>query len=139
MLNAKSFRNIMQIAVISLALSCWAVAKDPGDPIKAKEITVEKLNMGQSIDITPADYWRSNILIENNDISGQRNAYASHVPGLLEYKINLAVGGEYELQGKYKTDEPAMTYLSKDGKQLTVKMSGGGIFPWEQKLIYNKQ
>jgi len=73
---------------------------------------------GDSITIDLGQYWRGNLVVENGILSGEKNSAAVHVPGLVEYAVDLKSGGNYELQAIYKNDVPTKAALTVDGEPL---------------------
>ncbi|MHC4124429.1 MAG: alpha-L-fucosidase, partial [Planctomycetota bacterium] len=141
MLNNHFFSGkTFQIAVvlISLVVSAQLLAQEAQpETIKAKEIAANcELQASEAVDIKLADYWRSNIVIGTEGVLGsQKNPYASHVPGLVEYKIDLPIGGEFEIQAKYKASKASPTYLDVDGECLGIIFEKAGNFQGEYKSL----
>jgi len=95
--------------------------------ILSKTQTFDKTD-SRTFDLVLKDYWRSNIILDDNLITGRKKAMASHVPGLIEYNVNFKTGGEYELQAKYNNQESSKTYLNIEGENLNEVFAEAGNF-----------
>ena len=93
-------------------------------------------------------------IIENFKLDGEENVQMLQSPNstgqtrqvtkakLKKDKLEIRTSTTYPPSPQYgsMTTEMKREYsLSKDGKQLIVKMSMGGMMPWQQKLVYLKQ
>lgn len=89
----------------------------PAQHILAKKQSFDK-STSNSLNFNLKEYWRSNLVLNNDIIRGQKKAMASHVPGLIEYKVDFKTGGEYEIQAKYTSSKSSKTLLSVEGETI---------------------
>ena len=99
------------------------------------KIQVFDVNAGKIKELSFKNYWRSNVIIDGDKISGNKKAMASHVPGLVEYKVDFASGGEYELQAKYKTIAPSKTFFEVEGERIGNIFEATGDFTTKWKSL----
>jgi Hypothetical glycosyl hydrolase 6 len=84
-----------------------------------------------SINLVLRDYWRSNLVLNDGFFTGKKKAMASHVPGLIEYKVDFKTGGEYELLAKYASSESSKTFLSVEGEKINEVFTEEGEYTKE--------
>jgi len=83
----------------------------------AKVVGPAAIQAGQSIDIPLDRYWRGNVLAGPDGLTDNQKRFP-HQPTLVEYCIDLPVGGQYEVQAKYAADRASPAYLAVDGESL---------------------
>ncbi len=104
--------------MVAAILTAAVVPAIAAPSIKAGSIEVPgNLKKGDTVTIDLARYWRGNLEIGSGGISGKMDA-AVHVPGLVEYAVDLEQGGNYDLEAVYVNDIPAKTRLTVDGGQI---------------------
>jgi len=103
------------------ALVCLLVIVAAGPAMSAPRIKAETIrapaaiDVGHAIPIPLEQYWRGNVKADAQGLRDDKKAFP-HVPNLIEYRIDLPVGGEFELQAKYRVDKPSPTRLTVDGE-----------------------
>ena len=76
------------------------------------------LKRGQTISIPLSNYYRGNLLINTSGFTGLKNIHSEHVPGIIEYAIQFAAAGEYELQAIYANKTTGSTNFTFDGEKI---------------------
>jgi hypothetical protein len=107
--------------IMTLALELlWGAA---GPDASAAQIRAAKiaapagLTSGGSVDIPLDRYWRGNVLVGPDGLTDNQKQFP-HQPTLLEYRVELPVGGQFELQARYTAAKPSPAYLTLDGEAL---------------------
>lgn len=93
----------MRFACLVIPLVSWsaALAARIAPPIRAQTTPMPAaIQAGQAVDIVLDRYWRGNVKVDQDGLHDNKKTFP-HVPHLIEYRFELPVGGEYELQGRY--------------------------------------
>jgi len=85
--------------------------------IRAARVAVPDTASGGAIDIPLERYWRGNVVVRDGVLTDNQKQFPD-VPTLLEYSLDVASGGHYELQARYVADRPGITYLDVDGERI---------------------
>jgi len=107
--------------VIPLISCTAAFAARIAPPIRAQMAPMPAtIQAGQAVDIVLDRYWRSNVKVDQAGLHDNKKSFP-HVPHLIEYRFELSVGGEYELQGRYTAETASPTFLTIDGKPQGIR------------------
>ncbi|HPD30344.1 MAG TPA: beta-galactosidase trimerization domain-containing protein [Phycisphaerae bacterium] len=118
----------MRFACLVIPLVSWsaALAARIAPPIRAQTTPMPAaIQAGQAVDIVLDRYWRGNVKVDQDGLHDNKKTFP-HVPHLIEYRFELPVGGEYELQGRYVAETDAPTYLTIDGKLQGMRFEEAG-------------
>ncbi len=89
---------------------------------------IDLANIGSTAEIDLQDYWRSNIIVSIDAIESQKKPKASHVLGLIEYRIYVTQSGTYKMT--FQSDEQSFGLM-----HLTINgMDGGKLFENHQSI-----
>lgn len=83
----------------------------------AKIVAPAGLAPGAAMDIPLDRYWRGNVLVGKDGLTDNQARFP-HQPTLVEYRVELPVGGRFELQAKYTATKASPAYVNVDGDQL---------------------
>ncbi len=119
--------GIFKTVITILLVVCFYMNELSAQHILSKKQSFDK-SESRSFDLILKDYWRSNIILDDHLITGQKKAMATHVPGLIEYYIDFIAGGEYEIQAKYKNQEASKTYMNIEGDEVSEVFVEAGDF-----------
>ena len=106
-------RKVATVIVLLLCVLAYSSVAY-GWEIKAATIPVPAdLAAGGAVDIPLDQYWRANTKIHEQTLVANKKDFP-HVPNLICYRLELALGGEFELQARYIADESSPTELRID-------------------------
>lgn len=102
------------LLILSLCTTVFAGRQAP--PILGKTAACPAaIQPGDVIDIPLNLHWRSNLKVDPTGLHGNKKDFP-HVLNLIEYRLDLPAGGEYELQARYVVETPSPTLVSIDNK-----------------------
>ncbi len=108
-------RSWIGAVVIAVSVVAGAQTVEARD-IKGAVVSVpDDLSVEQAFDIPLNDYWRGNMKVGPDGLADNKKDFP-HVPNLISYKLEVGLGGTYELQARYASDEPHPAYLRIDGE-----------------------
>lgn len=85
--------------------------------ILGKTQIVDLVNSGNTAQIDLPHYWRSNIVVSIDAIQSQKKTKASHVPGLIEYRIYVVQSGTYTISFQSNKESLGLMYLTINGME----------------------
>ncbi|HSW47291.1 MAG TPA: alpha-amylase family protein [Phycisphaerae bacterium] len=84
----------------------------------------------QAVDLPPADYWRANGKVTDEGLTDNKKDFP-HVLNLIEYRMDAAEGGQFELRAKYVVREPSLAQLRVNGEEIGMLFEKPGDFTGE--------
>ncbi len=127
-------RRHVYTLIFFLVFSSFVVQQIPAQEILANQQSID-ISEEKTKGLSFKNYWRSNIIVKEGKITGNKKANATHVPGLIEYKIDFVKGGEYELQAKYKTSSASNTFFDVEGDRINTVFQTAGNFTSKWKSL----
>ena len=86
--------------------------------VRAKIVHIpDSLKSGDVVEITLADYWRTNGQVTDEGLTDNKTDFPN-VLNLIEYRIDAALGGQFELQAKYIVRESSLAQLRVNGDEI---------------------
>ncbi len=100
----------------------------PAAEVRGKAVAVPVgLNPGEAVDIPLADYWRSNARVSADGLTVNKADFP-YVLNLVEYRFEVARGGPFELQAKYRVHEPSLAQLRVNGNDIAALFDKPGDY-----------
>ncbi|MCY4160972.1 MAG: alpha-L-fucosidase [Flavobacteriaceae bacterium] len=105
--------------LFSLGIGTQVYSLDPNQKhipqILGRTQIVDIANSGSSNQIELQNYWRSNIIVSKEAIESQKKPKASHVPGLIEYRIYVTQSGTYKISFQSDEESFGLMHLTING------------------------
>jgi len=106
-------RTWMRAVVIAVCVVAGA-RPAPAQEIRGAVVRVPAdLSAEQTFDIPLVDYWRGNVMADADGLAGNKKDFP-HVPNLVSYRLDVGIGGTYELHARYASEEPCPAHLRID-------------------------